>query len=72
MKPIKNLNFNPNPYILILVLIFGILIWGLTTNNPTTFFTTAPIKRWNTIDPDVTSNGNTLRALTLLQTKKII
>ena len=70
MKPINNLNFNLNPYILILIFGFVLMIWVFSANNPNAFFTTAPIKSWNTIDPDVTTNGNTLRALTLLQMKK--
>ncbi|KJR46493.1 hypothetical protein UF75_3105 [Desulfosporosinus sp. I2] len=70
MKPLNNPNLNFYPYILILGFGFVLLIWLFSTNVSKAFFTITPIKGWNTIDPDVTTNGNTLRALTLLQTKK--
>nr|MDA8228033.1 hypothetical protein [Desulfitobacterium hafniense] len=70
MKPISNPNSGFNPYILILGLGFVLFIWLFGANISRAFFTIAQFNSWNTIDPDATTNGNTLRALTLLQTKK--
>ncbi len=70
MRTRKNLNFNRGPYMIVVVVALVLLIWSLGTSSSRSFFTTTPIKSWNTIDPDVSTNGNTLYALAFLQSKK--
>lgn len=68
MKPV-NPNFSVSPYILIFGFVTVILIWLFGANISSAFYTIAPSKSWNTLDPDVITNGNTLHALIYLQTK---
>lgn len=70
MKPVNNPYFSFSPFILILVFGFFVLFWLFGTNIFKGYFTTSVIKSWNTVDSNVTTNGNALRALTYLETQK--
>lgn len=69
MKPMNNSHYNFNPYLILLGLGFVFLIWFLGTNISRTF-TLGSLKSWNTLDSDVTTNNNALRAFVLYETKK--
>ena len=69
MKPINNPKYSFNPYLILLGLGIILMIWLFGTNITRTF-TLGSLKNWNTIDSDVTTNGNALRAFVLYETKK--